>query len=366
MSKKRSRDQAGSDFQVSDPTDADEPELPKEFTDKLDEAGDPLDPFFTPPTRTTTTTTTTTFPNFHRPEHSAEFASARMIQDESRETHRLLKAMQSSMSRTETSSQKTSLLFLSTRNSQVTETYDALYSVYLPRLNILKGYYMALQNIEFPNTVYPINSKNNVLLWDDYDDSLAATVSNLQITVPENNYTGPQLATKLQELMRAVSTIDYIVSYDDQAKKMVFQGDVNDTLLWVSVSNSMYEELGFSETGASFSTAQDITPGADLTAANNFSSDHPINISGTAYVDVVTNLSTLNHSLGTTANVLVRVPMNVAFGNVVFYEPATDDALFIPAQRLDEFFVQLRDDKGNSWELPPLSHVSMTMKITPI
>ena len=62
-------------------------------------------------------------------------------------------------------------------------------------------------------------------------------------------------------------------------------------------------------------------------------------------------------------SLLCRVPVDVPFGSIVFYEPSSDDSIVDFGGNLDNLNLQLRDDRGNMFQLPPNSHVSYTFKV---
>lgn len=241
----------------------------------------------------------------------------------------------------------TSLLFLSTRDGELRETYNTFWSINLPRLNTLQGFEIALQNIEFPNLVYPINAYNNKLyISEDGGGTLTATLT-------PNAYTGDQMAAELKTQLEAAGAGTYTVTYDKQSKKFTIAvSGAKAAFAFVDGATNAYEAIGFDSVSLP-------------TSAASLTSSYPVNLSGSQYVDVVTNFSSHNYSVSTTAHVLVRVPLNENFGSIIFYEPSSDDSLFVTTNQLDEIYMQLRDDKGNYWELPYTSHVSMTLKITP-
>lgn len=235
-----------------------------------------------------------------------------------------------------------SLLFLSTRVQDGDENYNASWSINLPRLNTIHSYKLSLQNIEFPNTVYPINVYNKNIYFNEGGVTLQAVLT-------ENNYTGSQFAAEVKAQLDIASGGGqlYTVTYDSQAKKLLITAPGN--FQFEDGAFNSYDELGFNV--------------ENFTSSASYLSDYTINLSGTSFVDVVTNFSTHNHSVSTTAGVLVRVPVNVTFGNIVFYEPSTDDNLFVTTNQIDNIFVQLRDERGNLFLLPRNTHLSMTLKL---
>jgi len=239
------------------------------------------------------------------------------------------------------------LLFLDTKDSNCPDTPSYTnWEITLPSLNNIRGFNIAMQNIEIPNVVYPFNSNNNKIYFQENGGG------TLTATISENSYTGPTLATEIKTRMDAAGTLTYTVSWDNIAKKFTISVSLPDVFEFVAGSADAFEELGFDD--RLFSQVSTTT------------SDAPANISGSQYIDIITNFSTVNCSVGTTSNVLARVPLNVAFGNIIYYEPATDDSLFVTETNLDEVFITLRDDRGNLWDLPFNANVSITFKIVPL
>jgi hypothetical protein len=242
------------------------------------------------------------------------------------------------------SQQNESLLFLTTRDNQQVENYNAYFSLRLPRYSLLKGFELSLQTVEFPNTVYPINQYNNDIIFQENGGG------NVQAFLTPGDYTGPEFAIEIQTQLNAAGTSVYTVTYDDvHTKKLTISANLANTIGFKDTIYGAYEEMGFDP---------------DLfVVANTITSDYPINISGSAYVDLVSNIAARNYSTSSTANVIARIPLYVPFGNIVFYEPQSDDPLFVSYQQLDEIYLSLRDDKGNPFELPRNAHLSIMFKV---
>lgn len=240
-----------------------------------------------------------------------------------------------------------SLIFLNTRDGEGSDNFNTFWPIQRPHLQNVGHYTISLKNIEFPNTVYPINRFNNIITFNEGG-------GDLTVTLPPNSYTGTQIAASLATLMSAAGGT-YTVTYDAQSKKLTFTETAGPTAFYFvgSIANSGLSELGITTVGSA-------------SAATSQVSDVPINVSGTQYVDLVTNLSSLNYSTSTNAHLLARIPVNVAFGEVVFYEPPVDLYLLMSSPDFISFSLVLRDDKNNSWELPSNSYLSMVMRLTPL
>jgi hypothetical protein len=234
-----------------------------------------------------------------------------------------------------------SMLFLNTKHcTNPSIPYNATWYITDVRLNLLTKYSISLQTIEFNNAVYPFNAYNNKIYFDEGAGTLTATIT-------PSSYTGSTLATELTTQLTAIGAT-YTVSYNSVTKKFTISITAG-TFKFVSGNNNCYDELGINVNTQTFLATQ--------------SSDYPVSLSGTNYVDVISNFSHLNYASSGYGSLLCRVPVNVAFGGIVYYEPSTDDSVEDFGGNLDNLSLSLRDDKGNPFELPSNASVSYTFKV---
>lgn len=234
------------------------------------------------------------------------------------------------------------LLFLTTRDSAGVQNYNARWSLQDPAMQLLRNFKVSLQSVQFANSVYPIGAFNSRIYISD-----SGAVQTLD--VPSNSYTGTEIAAALQTLFNATAGLTgvYTVIYDYQSKLLNISSTV--AFLLATGDYDCYEELGFD---------------SDLFAsATSFTSSYPVQLSGTHYIDVLSNFSSLNFSVSGSTNTLVRIPLDVGFGEIVYYEPQTDDALEVSANQLHEVYISLRDERGYPWPLPKNSHMSLCLKV---
>lgn len=244
----------------------------------------------------------------------------------------------------------TSHLYLDTRNSNGTENYNTSWNIYNQRLQLMDNFMITLRNIEFPNTVYPINEYNNVIsITEDQ-------ITEGTLTITPGVYTGSTYASTIETALNALRDNDvnindtYTVSYDTVLKVLTISS--TGTFSFVVTTNSAYESMGLDE--STFTALQ-----------NSWTSVFPINISGTQYVDVVSNLASLSYSAASTSHVLARVPIDVAFGGIVFYQSQFHEKLDLTSHHIDIINLTLLDDHGNLFKLPRNSHVSLVLSIIP-
>jgi len=236
------------------------------------------------------------------------------------------------------------LLFLNTRDSVNGDTpHDAYFSV--PSNQVSDTYSeVELISVAFNNLRYPINSTNNSLVVSENSGAGSFTLS-----IAENLYTGISLATYLSTQMTSASTqaITYTIAYNNDSKKLSFSASaLNFRILSTS---TCLEELGFDRTGMSSFVASIPAP-------------YPVQISGSPYVDILSNLPTRNTSSNGYFNVLCRVPLEVAFGSLISYQPPSPVVIRMSASDFDGIDLSMRDYKSNPFSLPPTCNVCYTFK----
>jgi len=244
-------------------------------------------------------------------------------------------------------------LFLDTRQGEESNNYNTSFNIQDQKLNALRGVRVKACSAQFANAVYPINRFNNKLYFTETVSNVTSAV--LTVTIPYGNYTGDQMATALTTLMTAasVNTITYTWAYDSDDKVLSLTTTLtgSDYFQFAFDSYSIYEELGF-----------DVDSFED--PYQEFVGSYPVNLSGTKYVYVCTNLSTLNYSSGPVNDILCRVPVSVSFGNIVYWEnQQSTSPFFVSAPALQDFRITLRDDKGNFFELPDNAHFAIELNV---
>lgn len=212
-----------------------------------------------------------------------------------------------------------------------------------PQLSHLRGFQVSLQKVSFLHTVYPFQNVNQ-LYFEDNGAPFTATIVR-------GNYTGVTMATHLAAILDAAGTLVHAVTYDTVNKRFTIDVGGGNTFRFVSGSQSAAHEMGYNTVG---SVAQQISIG-----------DYPVNLVGTRYVDIVTNLGTKNIVSGTNNNVLQRISINVSFGTIVEFHQQFDHFLQVSDSHIHLFEYILYDEYGNQYELPPNHHFEMTLKIRP-
>jgi hypothetical protein len=242
-------------------------------------------------------------------------------------------------------------LYLDTRESDGTSNYNTYWYLNNPRFVLMRDFDVCLRSIEFPNTVNPTNEYNNVVVFTP--DSIEA----LSVALEPGSYTGDvyaaTIAAGMQQVLQQYDTPTYAAavvtgSYDSLSKKITLVCSV--PIKFVLASNSAYEQMGFDE--SSFNTT-----------ATDWTSTYPVNLSGTAYVDVVTNLTVPSYNMRNSGHLLCRIQVDESFGNVIFYKNESTDMVQCTSRHIDRVEIKLFDDHGNPFKLPDNAHMSLVLTL---
>jgi hypothetical protein len=233
-------------------------------------------------------------------------------------------------------------VYLDTAHGEEANTYNTSFNILDNKLNSLRGIRVKAISAMFANAVYPINRFNNKLYFTETVSAVTSDV--ITVTLPYGVYTGDDIAAALTSLMTAasVNTVTYTWAYDtdDKVLSLVSSLTLADYFQFAIGVNIIYKYLGFD-----LDSFED--PYQEYVGA------YPVLLSGTNYIDVCTNLQTNNYSSGYNYDILCRIPVNVPFGSIVFWENGTDlNPFFVSSPALQDFRLTLRDDSGNYFELP--------------
>lgn len=236
---------------------------------------------------------------------------------------------------------RSKLIFLSSEfGSKVYDSpSDLIYNLNLPggSRNLL----LSVQSFSCANLVYPINSRNNKIY---FKENAGAT---LTAVIPEGNYDGANILTAIQTAMDLAGALTYTITLNPITKKLTISATGNVQL--VDGSNNSYRELGYSIPTAS---------------STSLSGSYPINLAGSQFVDIQTDITHNNYSSGGKSNILFRVPITVGFGSILYYENNESDFMTINSDDLRSIEFRLLDDKGALWDLPKYAIVSIVLKLS--
>ncbi len=237
-------------------------------------------------------------------------------------------------------------IFLSTRDGRSVYNYKDTWNINNQYYNDLRGFGISLVGMIFPNLVYPINEYNQMIYLTDSDGN----PNPKTVTIPSANYTGATFGAAIKTALDAASLLTYTVSFDSPTEKLTISVVGPDTCEFTSGDNSAYEAMGFED--ALFSSG-----------TSSITSDNPIEISGTPYIQVLTNFVGNNYSSFTNSNVLTTVPVTESFGAWVFFSNRQTQNQYVTDARIHEIKMELRDAWGNPFKLPNNAYVQLTFRI---
>lgn len=222
---------------------------------------------------------------------------------------------------------------------------------YVPEISLAEfaTYKLKLAEAIIPNARYVFRTGvNNVIYWHE-DDTVGT--ADLSATITEGFYTGSTLATEIALRMTNESTasglgIAYSGTYDTITKKISIAVLIPNQFYIRDGANNCYTEVPFT-----VSTTLSPTQTSAL-----------INISGTLYIDVVSNIGNMNVSTNGTRSVIARIPMDVAGGGIIYYQNTSDEPVQITSDIFETIQIELYDDTGSRFVLPSNTHCSFVLE----
>lgn len=223
---------------------------------------------------------------------------------------------------------------------------DIIFNLNFANSNDMENYAISIQQVVLPNAVYPINSNNNKLYWNEDG---GATITS---TITPGSYSGTQIASEIATQMNADSIgRTYGCTYSSITKKLTVTESVGlpNTFAFFSGSNDIITETGFDGNGSTHSTT--------------YVANYPVYLAGTQYVDIQCDISSNNYSSNGKSNVLQRIPITANFGSVIIHQEPSDDFIRLNEESLNTLEIRILDDKGNLWDLPANAQVSAVLKL---
>jgi hypothetical protein len=235
-----------------------------------------------------------------------------------------------------------SYLFVSSKD-KISGT-PADFTVFINPNNHIRDHQVSLSLKRFIllNLQYGVNTTNNTLVFEENGSG-----TDLTTTITPGVYDSTTFATVLKTALDLVGANTYTVTYNDTTKKYTIAADGINT--FKLVSGSINQVIGWPSTGMS-------------AFVNSETGSYPINLAGTDYIDVYSNLGNQNLKSGNNLRgyLLARIPVEVGYGSMIVAN-TEHDATFniINPQSLQELRIQLYDDKNELMDLPDNCTVSM-------
>lgn len=226
---------------------------------------------------------------------------------------------------------------------------QSTFSVRTPiTLDGVSGYKIALSQVHFMNARPVVHSYANKIYFVEGAGTLEATLTS-------GDYTAADLVTELATQMTAVGGTTYTGTYNAVDGSFGLTTSPSTSFNFVSGVNNGYQALGIPHLASALPTA----------SATSFTSTDVVNVSGTNYIDMVTDMPVETAS-SNNLPVFARIPVPVAYGGYVNYVPSDVDYHYLKQNSISKIRVHLYDDQQNPFVLPTNIHVSITFKLMPL
>jgi hypothetical protein len=192
---------------------------------------------------------------------------------------------------------------------------------------------LGCHNFECPNSLYNINTTNNIL-------NVSAEGNDVSITIPVGNYDSDTFAVKITQLLAG--------EYDNLGDTLIVCEFNNDNYIFEFSSNNPFSII---------STTADVELGllgqTPTPLGSNYICENVCNLAGISGIFIkIKNLGFNNlDSYGDITNTIARCDVNVNFGEYIFYSPAEVLYFAINDKNIQYLEVQLTDDEGNEIQL---------------
>lgn len=241
-------------------------------------------------------------------------------------------------------------ILLNTDDIVYGSSHDATWDLGSLDTSNFEEYQLALHSCEFSNVIYPLNpDRRNYIVYYQEDNDPNTTI---QAPFTIKNYDGTTLATELATNLsfNSPNGYTYVVAFDAETKKLTIQEGAGDPFRIVDGPYSAHREIGMDLSVTAFQTTA-------------FTLSDPIDVSGSKYVDLLSNVTSSNISSSTNSNILYRIPLNVPFGSILFFQNSSDLFLNMNTENIDAFSISLRDDRGLPVTLPSNVSISYVFKL---
>jgi hypothetical protein len=239
-------------------------------------------------------------------------------------------------------------LYLDSQHRVSGKPYTARYSFSDINSDYLE-FSVEMESIIFYNTVYPVNSTNNVIVFGEN----AGANTGLTFTIPSGQYTGTQIATQIQSGLNdnTANAYTYTCAFSSTTNKLTITSNIGETFALTSIDQSVY---GF-------------VPSSTY-RSGSYEATYHVQLSGESYIDVQTNFNTdeLNSNVSS-FNIMERVPLYTSYGGLVVHRNMESHSHIVSNRNnFDNIVVSLLRADGEYYELSDTTNVSVVLRCTPI
>lgn len=198
----------------------------------------------------------------------------------------------------------------------------------------------------FPYLIYPIRSGRNALVINEGGGDLTATIA-------DGYYDSSNFPAALKTALDAAGALTYTVTISATTNKITISATGAFTMKFASAATSpdMWKILGFA-----YNT--------DTSSAASHDGSMPVRLDGDEYfVLQIENFPSANVSSSfSTRGIMDIIPMNGAFGDVIYYKPNQINN-FVFAQMNDLKFLRIHIVDINGYDIPITDNCEVLLKL---
>lgn len=233
-------------------------------------------------------------------------------------------------------------IFIDSKSRDLGTNTAPFYKFTNPEMRKAKtGFSVGLQEAILPNIGYNVNGFTNTIIMSENG-------ANISFTMDEGNYDVFDFIQELETLLNANSLAGATYDVDFYAVTSKITITCVGATFAIIGNEGFLNVIGFT----SSSSEVDVKTG-----------DYPINLSGPAFVDVVCSLRTDNVNSAGNPQLFARIPLDVPYFNVKFYQNAVFDDIHVRDFTLQDVQVSLHTQYGTFYEIPDNFMWTLTFKV---
>lgn len=234
-------------------------------------------------------------------------------------------------------------IYLNSRDKSFGSASDFEFQTNINNIVRNTGFQIRLEEFTMPFLEYGVNSKNNSLIFEENGNA-----ADIVCSITPGYYTASEFIALLETALQLNGANTYIITYNTNTKKITISAGV-DTFRFVS--GNLLDVIGF-------------VPQTSFSSISTGS--HPINLAGSLFVDIYTNLITNNFSIGVrpSGTLLARIPCNAEYGELLDYVNDMNHSFTVlNDESINNLAISLYDDKGRLLDLPENCYASLVLSL---
>lgn len=203
---------------------------------------------------------------------------------------------------------------------------------------------IGLDYIIMPNLIYPIRANRNKVIFNEGGSDKVATI-------PDGYYDSSNFPAVLKTALEDAGALAYAVTISGTTNKITISASGSFTLKFTDTSSYMWKILGFNYNSVTSSDTE-------------HTGSMPVRLDGDEYfVLQLENLPSENISSSfATRAIMDIIPMNGAYGDVIYYMPNQVNN-FVLGQMNDLKFIRVHIVDVDGWDIPIPDNCEIMIKL---